>query len=135
MVLMWNLLGQGFSSPPYHTLSLSLSLSLSLCHAHFHKTNIIYFQLPNISARYRCQARRSPGGELMYPFEGEEEEPKSAFFFPFFFSIPALQRRPAILGRNRHSPRRGWGALGMPIYQNHVSKNRHSAGIGSKPFQ
>ena len=51
--------------------------------------------------------------------------------FPFF-SIPALQRRPAILGRNRQSPRREWGTLGLPIYQKLLSKNRHSAGISSQ---
>ena len=45
-------------------------------------------------------------------------------FFAFFFSIPALPRRPTILCRNRQSPRRGWGTLGMPIYQKHLSKNR-----------
>ena len=42
------------------------------------------------SARYRCQARRSSGGGFMYPFEGEEEEAKSAFSL-FFNSCAATK--------------------------------------------
>ena len=92
----------------------------------------IYIYIYN-SARYRCQARRTPGGGLMYPFEGKEEEAKSVFFLFFFQFLRCNEDRP--LWVETSSARREWGVLGLPIYQKHVSKNRHSTGIGSKPFQ
>ena len=55
------------------------------------------------SARYRCQARRSPGGGLVYPFEGGGEEAKSAFFL--FFKNSCAATKTGHLGQKPAEPK------------------------------